>query len=125
MVVRQIREKIVVDGLDQIEADEIHVLGRTDDRSPETESEAGDFVDVLGTGDAALNEIDRLAPQGVQETVTDEARHIFLDSYGNFADRLDDFADKVEDIIRGVLTAYDLHQGHQVGRVPEMSPCQR
>ena len=78
-------------------------------------------VDVLGGGDAVVDEVQRLAPQGLLESVADIARHLLAHPDHVHADALVEGVGAVLGLRRGLVTAQHLDQGQDIDRVERMA----
>ena len=75
---------------------------------------------VSRVGDAAFDDGDRLAPEGVLEAVADEAGDVFFDVDRGFADLAMQSEGPFDHRRVGPFGLDDLDQGNQEGRVPPM-----
>src|SRR6266498_2786286 len=107
-----------VDGQRQIGADEIGVLERTQDREPPAEARLDDGIHGLCIANPALDQGDRLPPQGVLQAVADEAGHVLFDMHRHFARRFMQRHGPVDRLLRRPFCADHLHQRHEIGWIP-------
>ena len=78
MSIGEIREQVFVNRLDGRQPHDVHILQRSDGWQAEAEGQSRHAIDVSRGGNAALDKIDRLTPQGMEQPVANETRHILL-----------------------------------------------
>ena len=76
------------------------------------------LVHILGVGNSLFNDILRFPEQGVMQAVSDKGRRILFQHHGYPAQILHQCHFPVHRLLRGGIAPDDLHQGHQVRRIP-------
>ena len=94
---------------------------RAHERPAQSRAETHRVVDLLGGGDAVVDEPQGLAPQCLHQSVGDEAVDLLLQHERLHADVGVDLARSVLRRLRRAITAADLHERHQVHGVERMA----
>jgi hypothetical protein len=98
----------------EVESHEVGVLDRPEHGEPRAESGLDDRVDGLGVADPGIDEVERLAPEGVLQPVADEARNVALDVDGRLADAPQERERALDGVGPGVVALDDLDERDEV-----------
>lgn len=120
-IVVEIAGSVVADRPSEGETDKVDVFEDAVGREADAEAEAGGGIDIFGGGDTFLDDVDGLAKEGHLKTVAELAGAVLLDEDGDFAAAEEEVAGLDGELGGGLGAADDFDEGHQVGRVPEVS----
>jgi hypothetical protein len=109
-----------VDRQGEVEAAEVGLLERAEERQPAAEPVAAHYVHRLGGADAGRDQRDGFPFQRVLQPVADEARHVGVDRHRRQARRGQRPHRRVDHRRARAGRPDDLDQRDQVGRVPEV-----